>query len=131
MWFLSFSLIKVDLPDLGVGWIKQVDESGCNNDSGSEIASKEVDDERNFEPSDTLCSDWEESNTGGNDQDDEESRDACTKLAIVLIARCCQSADDLSRVCGVQVHIGRIKVGGRTRGSHYEQIDADGVTRCR
>ena len=64
-------------------------ESSCNNDTGSEVASEEVDDERDLEPSDTLCSDGKEGDTGGNDQDDEESRDTCTQLTVVIVAGCC------------------------------------------
>lgn len=131
---LSLYTTDQDSPNLRVCRVEKVNERCRDDHTGSEVACKEVDTEWNLEPSDTLCSDRKESDTSRDDQDDEESRDACAQLAIVVVAGCIQSTNDLSWICCVEVDIGWVKVCSRTRtvGSHlgmYKRLTKQSVQR--
>ena len=66
--------------------------------AGPEIASKQIDVERNSYPSHPLRHDGKERDQGGDDQDDKERGDTSAQATIVLVACGVEVADHLSRV---------------------------------
>ena len=62
--------------DLAVCRVQEVDECRGDDDAGPEVAGEEVDIERDVELGDALGDDGEEGYGGGEDEDDEQGRDA-------------------------------------------------------
>ena len=72
--------------DLHVGRVEEVDKRCSDDDAGTEVASEQVDVERDAEAGDALGDDGEEGCGRRADEDDEEGGDACSQLAVVLVA---------------------------------------------
>lgn len=88
-----------------------LDEGGCDDDTGTEVAGEEVDIDIDLEPFDASGDDREEGKEEGSQKDDEDGRDSSAEAAIVRILTCVQEADDIARVCGGQVDLVGVEVG--------------------
>jgi hypothetical protein len=88
-----------------------MDEGRSDDHTSTKVSREEVDDQRNLEPSHSFGKDRKEGDRGRDDQDDEKSRYACSKMAIVVVPGRVESADDLGGICSRQIDIVGVKVG--------------------
>lgn len=96
-----------------------LDESCCNDHPGSEVSSKEVDVKRDAKRLDSHREDWKEGDGCGDDQNDEDRRDARTKVAIVLIPAVKRDAKDLVQLVSrevVEIEDGKSRWGVQRHG---------------
>ena len=70
---------------LAIGWVQEVYEGRGDDDTGAEVAGKEVDVEGDAESGNSFGDDGEEGRAGGDDRDDEEGRDTGAELAVVSV----------------------------------------------
>ena len=97
--------------DLAVCGIEEMNEGGGDDDTGAKVACEEVDVERDAETGNPFGDDGEERGTGGYDHNDEEGGYPRAELAVVFIAGGGKGADDITRVGGCEVDVGRVEVG--------------------
>lgn len=87
-----------------------MNKCSSQDDSGAKVARKQVDVHGDLEARCATRDDGEEGCQGGTDEDHENGRDACSQVAIVIIASGIQVADDLGWVSRVEVDRGGIKI---------------------
>ena len=106
--------------DLAICGIQEMDECRGDDNTSAEVASEEVDVERDMQLADALGYDGEESYGRGDDEDNEQGGDASAQLAVVFIGSGGEIADYLGRVGGGQIDVARVKAvtGGDGRGRH-------------
>jgi hypothetical protein len=99
-----------------IHWIEEckkredsLDESGGNYNTRAKVSREQVDVERDAEFLGSRCENWEESDGGRNDQDDEDGRNACSESTIVFVLAGVQVADDVLGVGGVEIDVGWIE----------------------
>ena len=107
--------------DLPIRGIQEMDECCGDNHPRAEIASEEIDVERNSEPAHALGDHGKECYDCGDDPDDEEGGDAGAEFAIVFVVGEFEVADYSGRVGSGEINIVRVEAvaGGDWRGRHY------------
>lgn len=80
-----------------------MNECGCDNDTGAEIASEEVDIERDVKAWYSFGYDWKKCDDGRDDADNKDGGDSSTHVAIVFVFGCVDEADDIARIGGCNI----------------------------
>lgn len=86
-----------------------MDESRCDNNTGTELLGEEVDIERNAETRSSLSDHREECGNRGDDTDNKDGGDTRTELTIVVIAGGIDVADYLCWIGCCEVDIVRVE----------------------
>lgn len=73
-------------------------ECRSNDDTGTKVASEEVDIEWNMKTRYSLSDDGKERAEGRDDTDDEDGRDSSAEVAVVFVLRSIDEADHVARV---------------------------------
>lgn len=85
-------------------------EGRRDDNTSTEVTGEEIDKQWNLEPSHTFGEDREEGDGGGDDQNNEKGRNACSKMTVVIVTGCIESADNLGRIRGSQIDIAWVKI---------------------